>query len=258
MSMARKAGSEAAATNTERLPPRVIELRRYRLYPGARETLIDLFDRELVEPQEALGMNVLGQFRDLDDAHCFVWLRGFADMEQRAKALARFYGGPVWAAHRDEANATMINSDDVLLLRPSLGSGLTLASRTRADIEAEGTSSGLILSTVCHVRPNGEGELAEFFEAEMRPRLKAAGATVLATLVTERSANTFPRLPVRERESVFVWLSGFPDAASYAAHVGRLAKCRDWTGTVLPELARRTWRAPEEARLAPTARSLIR
>ena len=32
--------------------------------------------------------------------------------------LAAFYDGPVWRAHRDEANATMIDSDDVLLLRP--------------------------------------------------------------------------------------------------------------------------------------------
>jgi hypothetical protein len=44
----------------------VIELRRYALHPGERETLIELFDRELVEPQEAAGMRVLGQFRDLD------------------------------------------------------------------------------------------------------------------------------------------------------------------------------------------------
>src|SRR6185436_19195944 len=46
---------------------RVVELRQYTLHPGMRDVLIDLFDREFVETQEALGMTVLGQFRDLDD-----------------------------------------------------------------------------------------------------------------------------------------------------------------------------------------------
>jgi hypothetical protein len=38
----------------------VVEFRRYRLRPGARERLIDLFDREFVETQEAVGMKVIG------------------------------------------------------------------------------------------------------------------------------------------------------------------------------------------------------
>src|SRR5690242_5785819 len=96
----------------------IVELRQYTLHPGARETLIELFDREFVETQEACGMKVIGQFRDLDDPDRFVWLRGFPDMPARARALAAFYGGPVWKAHRNAANATMIDSDNVLLLRP--------------------------------------------------------------------------------------------------------------------------------------------
>ena len=65
--------------------------------PRARETLIGLFDRELVESQETVGVAVLGQFRDLDDPDAFVWLRGFADMDARRRGLEAFYGGPVWA-----------------------------------------------------------------------------------------------------------------------------------------------------------------
>ena len=45
----------------------IVELRQYTLHPGKRDVLIDLFDRELVESQEALGMKVIGQFRDLDN-----------------------------------------------------------------------------------------------------------------------------------------------------------------------------------------------
>ena len=47
-----------------------------------------------------------------------MWLRGFSTMDDRKAALERFYYGPVWKAHRAAANATMIDSDDVLLLRP--------------------------------------------------------------------------------------------------------------------------------------------
>src|SRR5882672_4745772 len=71
----------------------VIELRQYRLHPGKRNALIDLFEQSLVEPQEAAGMRVLGQFRDKNDADRFVWLRGFRDMPSRAEALQSFYGG---------------------------------------------------------------------------------------------------------------------------------------------------------------------
>ena len=41
-------------------------------------------------------MTVIGQFRDLDNPDSFVWLRGFADMEARKRALTGFYSGPVW------------------------------------------------------------------------------------------------------------------------------------------------------------------
>jgi hypothetical protein len=89
------------------------------LHPRKRDVLIDLFDREFVESQEALGMKVIGQFRDLDNPNRFVWLRGFRDMPSRAQSLKDFYGGPVWKAHREAANATMIDSDNVLLLHPA-------------------------------------------------------------------------------------------------------------------------------------------
>src|SRR5215510_7462902 len=95
----------------------IVELRQYTLHPGKRDILIDLFDREFIESQEAVGMTIIGQFSDLDNPDRFVWLRGFQDMPSRARALADFYGGPVWKANSKAANATMIDSGNVLLLR---------------------------------------------------------------------------------------------------------------------------------------------
>src|SRR5919106_1412698 len=96
----------------------VVELRQYTIRPGQRDVLVELFDREFVESQEAVGMQLIGQFRDLDRPDRFVWLRGFPDMERRQRGLEAFYGGPVWKAHSAAANATMVDVDDVLLLRP--------------------------------------------------------------------------------------------------------------------------------------------
>jgi hypothetical protein len=72
-----------------------------------------------VESQEALGMQILGTFRDLGDPDQFVWIRGFEDLAGRAPALQAFYSGPVLKEHRARANATMVSVDDVLLLRPA-------------------------------------------------------------------------------------------------------------------------------------------
>ena len=68
----------------------IVELRQYTLHPGKRNVLIDLFDREFVESQEALGMKFIGQFRNLDNPNRFVWLRGFRDMPSRVEALKDF------------------------------------------------------------------------------------------------------------------------------------------------------------------------
>src|SRR5688500_4471461 len=103
----------------------IAELRRYTLHPGQRDVLIDLFERHFIESQNEVGMEVLAHYRDLDDPDAFVWFRGFRDMASRGDALPAFYlYGAAWRTHRDCANATMIDSDDVLLLREARpGSG---------------------------------------------------------------------------------------------------------------------------------------
>ena len=60
-----------------------------------------------------------GPFIDLEDPNNLVWLRGFTSIDARRRALECFYDGPVWNAQKDAANATMINSDNVLLLQPT-------------------------------------------------------------------------------------------------------------------------------------------
>jgi hypothetical protein len=164
----------------------IVELRRYTLREGRRDELIDLFDREFVETQEELGMAVLGQFRDLDRPDQFVWLRGFADMPSRKAGLSAFYSGPAWAAHGPAANATMLDSDDVLLLREIVA--VPVYDRAAADPET-------VLYATIWYWPGPFPDPAE------RPQ------DTLALLRTEYAGNDFPGLPIREGEHALVWLT---------------------------------------------------
>ena len=190
----------------------IVELRQYTVHPGKRDVLIDIFDREFIESQEVVGMKVIGQFRDLDDPDRFVWLRGFRDMTSRAQGLQDFYGGPVWKQHRDDANATMIDSDNVLLLRPSRPrSGFSPVASKRPPRGSHEVGSGLVVASVYAVDEASSAAYIDYVEDELRPALTDLGAALLAYFVTESSANNFPALPVREGEHVFTWFAGFPD-----------------------------------------------
>lgn len=217
--------------------------------------LIDLFDREFVESQEALGMRIVGQFRDLDAPERFVWIRGFSDMVSRAEGLAAFYGGSVWKAHRDAANATMVDSSDVLLLRPAR-TGFTLP-RDRPPIDAERPSS-LVVATIYYRNEPVDEEFIAFFERDVRPLMRETGANVLATFQTEPAENTFPALPVRTGEHVFVSFASFENAECHRDHVRRLADSTRWNADVFPTLRAALKDPPEQLRLGPTTRSLLR
>ncbi|GAA1614913.1 NIPSNAP family protein [Catellatospora bangladeshensis] len=237
----------------------VVELRQYTLHPGRRDVLIDLFDREFVETQEAAGMTVLGQFRDLDDPDRFVWLRGFDGMPRRAQALGRFYGGPVWKAHRDQANATMIDSDDVLLLRPvAAGSGFPAPATPRPPAGRTAAPPSLVLATLYYRDRPFDEAFVDFFDRRVRPVLAETGAAPLACLQTEHADNDFPALPVRTGENVFVWFARFGGPADLDDHQRRLRSSARWQEQVWPALSAMLSGAPQQLRLAPTARSLLR
>jgi len=237
----------------------VLELRRYALHPGARDTLIRLFDKEFVETQEAVGMRIVGQFRDLDEPDRFVWVRGFADMASRAQGLAAFYGGPVWKAHAAEANATMVDSDDVLLLRPvDADAGFRLPDLARPPAGTTEGPESLVVATVCHRAAPVDEDFLGFFHRDVAPVLVGTGGAPLARLQTEYAENTFPALPVRTGEHVFVWFARFTGEDAYRDHADRLAQHAEWPDRILPELLSRLSAAPQRLRLAPTARSLLR
>lgn len=235
----------------------IVELRQYTLHPGRRDALVDLFEREFVEPQEDAGMRVIGQFRDLDAPDRFVWMRGFPDMATRARALSAFYDGPVWRTHRDAANATMVDSDDVLLLRPAAPASGFVLDGARAAIDAAAPPAGLLVATLYAFDAEVDVDFLDFFARRLRPAFAEAGARIVASFVTESAANTWPRLPVREDEYVFAWFARFRDPAAHAAYRAALVAQPGWRELAVA-LGRHLQGPPQVLRLAPTARSLLR
>jgi hypothetical protein len=235
----------------------IVELRQYTLHPDKRDDLIELFDREFVETQEALGMTIIGQFRDLNNPDRFVWLRGFRDMPSRARALGDFYGGPVWKKHSAAANATMIDSDNVLLLRPARsGSGFALR-RDRPSFGVKAVHKGFVVATIYYFETPVTDDFLSFFQNKLKPVIEGAGASIPAYFVTEASANTFPKLPVREGENVFVWFATFRDQSAYEDLITRLNRMPQWQNELSKDLKRRLKREPEVLKLSPTERSQL-
>lgn len=223
----------------------IVELRQYTLKPSQRDVLIELFEREFIESQEALGMEICGTFRDADDPDRFVWLRGFPDMDRRAQSLAAFYGGPVWKAHREAANATMVDSDNVLLLRPAWDTS-ALSVGERAPPETAAVSNGLVTANICYFERPVPASLIEIFRRTSASFIDAvSGARVVGVFVREPGPNSFPALPVRQGENVLVWFILTADANACP------------TISLPAEITSSIVKPVETLRLLPTARSRL-
>lgn len=236
----------------------VVELRQYTLYPGKRDTLIAMFEDKFIESQQDVGIEVIGQFRDINDPNRFVWLRGFDGMEARRKALTDFYYGPVWQANRNQANPLLYDNDNVLLLHPAtVGSGFAVDADKRPARGRKPARNDFIVSTIYYFEQEVPAAFVAQFDTELKPLFEKSGARVLARYVSEKSPNTFERLPVREQDNVFVWFAGFADRRAYDRYLEVLAGDERWSGTLFAAVNKALQRPPETLMLQPTPRSLV-
>jgi hypothetical protein len=151
----------------------------------------------------------------------------------------------------------MIDSDNVLLLRPaSPASGFELEHARRAEPGSTAQREGILVATIYHLGKTAGADFANFFEREIQPHVTKAGASVLASFLTETHPNTFPRLPVRENANVFVWFSRFPDREAYEKYAVAADASMRQRG-VRTKLAELTQGSPEVLLLSPTPRSLL-
>ena len=153
----------------------------------------------------------------------------------------------MWKAQRHEANALIVDSDNVLLLKPGTGSVTTMTlGRT-----------GVVRVAIHRLRSVDPLAFAAFFAARMQPLTTAAGGQVAATLITEDAENNFPRLPVREGDSVFIWIARFHDIAAERAFSQKLAAATGWRDGIADALLPALMQKPEVLRLVPSSAMLI-
>jgi hypothetical protein len=216
----------------------VLELRQYTIKSGMRERLPALFRDHFAAAQEAVGARILGTFFDLEDPDRFVWLRGYADMATRGRALPAFYGSEVWKQHRGAANAAIVDSDNALLLHALPGAAF--AGPLRAD--------GVLRVSVQALSCVDASAFARWFGERVVPLVTGCGADVAARYVSERQPNNFPALPVRD-DAAFVWFAGFPDVGAERAFGSALAAKSGWRDDCPAEILPALMRKPEVLRL---------
>jgi hypothetical protein len=199
----------------------VIELRRYRLKAGTRAQFARCFESWFPDAFQQLGAITFGHFVERAQADRFTCLRGYRDMAARLTINEAFYDGPVWAEHKARLNAMLVDSDDVLLLRP-LHAGSAPPALPAVDPLAEAHGAqGIAVAHVVKLAPQARARASAAAEACFAC-YHGRGVTELGVLATLDVPNDLARQPIRSDGHYLVWLGMLRDEAALA---GLRAQC---------------------------------
>jgi hypothetical protein len=211
----------------------VIELRRYTIKKGEREHFAQYFDTYFPEVLEQLGTIIFGEFFERKNPSAFTWIRGFHSMDDRAIANAVFYYGPVWKEHKSTMNNLLIDSDNVLLLRPLTPERGLIILPAVDPITEVNDARGIAVAQIFAVQANSVEEFAKEAEATFA---------------------SYPQLPIRTDGPYLVWLGILKDNQMLKNEFTPLAE-RSLPALSATGLIRGT---PELVVLDPTHRSRLR
>jgi hypothetical protein len=231
----------------------VIEFRRYIIKEGEREHFAEYFESYFPETFQQMGAIAFGQFFERRNPVVFTWLRGFKNTDARAIINAGFYYGPLWREHSSTMNNLLVDSDNVLLLRPlSPEHGIPVLPAVDPVRETKG-AQGIVIAQIFAVKPNSVDAFVQQAEAAFAA-YRAAGAREAGVLVTLDVPNNFPQLPVRTDGPYLVWLGIVKDNKMLETQFTPLAE-RSLQSLSATGLLRS---APELVILNPTRRSRLR
>jgi hypothetical protein len=183
----------------------VIEFRRYTVKQGEREHFADYFESYFPEAFQQMGAIAFGQFFERKNPVAFTWMRGFKNTDARAIINAGFYYGPLWREHASTMNGLMVDSDNVLLLRPlTAARGVPVLPAVDPIKERKG-AQGVVVAQIFALKPNSVDAFARQAEKTFAS-YRAAGAREAGVLITLDVPNNFPQLPVRTDGPYLVWL----------------------------------------------------
>src|SRR5258708_8774378 len=168
-------GNQRGVPGMRREGFQVVELRRYITKEGERDHFVRTFESYFPEAFQQLGAIAFGQFLERGNPASFFWLRGFKDIDARAIVNAAFYYGPLWKEHRTEMNDRLVDSDNVLLLRPlSPERGIVVLPALDPIREADG-AHGVAGAPIFSVRGASVGTIAKEAETAFAGPPAAAG-----------------------------------------------------------------------------------
>ncbi len=231
----------------------VIEFRRYTIREGERQHFAQYFESYFPEAFEQLGAIALGHFFERKNPTTFTWMRAFHSMDDRAKINALFYYGPLWREHARTLNNLMVNSDNVLLLRPlSPETAVRVLPAVDPVTEPDG-AHGVVVAEIFALKPNAVDQFASAAKPTFAS-YRNAGMREVGVLVTLDAQNNFPQLPIRTDGPYLVWLGIIIDDkkldTAFSPLAERSSKSLFATGLLRAE--------PEIVILDPTRRSRLR
>lgn len=231
----------------------VLEFRRYSIKEGEREHFAQYFDAYFPEALQQLGTIVAGDFFERKNSSGFTWIRGFHTLEDRAVVNAQFYAGSVWKEHKKTMNDLIVDSDNVMLLRPlSPERGIPILPAVDPIVEANGVQ-GIVVAQIFAVKADSVEAFAKAAEPTFAS-YRAAGVREAGVLVTLDVPNNYPQLPIRTDGPFLVWLGVLKDKQMLENEFNRLAE-RSLQSLSATGLIRG---APESVVLDPTRRSRLR
>ncbi|HEX6929251.1 MAG TPA: NIPSNAP family protein [Gammaproteobacteria bacterium] len=230
----------------------VIELRRYTIRDGERGNFARHFESHFPEAFQQLGAIAFGEGFERGNAEWFTWLRGFRNMPARAEVNTAFYYGPLWKEHRNTLNGLMLDSDNVLLLKPvSEKHRIPVLPAVDAVAERDG-AHGVIVLQLFALKADGVDSFLHQAK-DLFGRYREAGIRDAGLLATLDEPNNFPQLPVRTDGPYVAWIGIAKDEAMLAAFkelAARLQPAFAATGQLRGE--------PELVILDPAPRSRLR
>jgi hypothetical protein len=230
-----------------------VEFRRYTLKEGEREHFAQYFDTYFSDAIQQLGAIVAGDFFERKNPSGFTWIRGFHTLEDRAVANAQFYAGSVWKEHKKTMNDLIVDSDNVMLLRPlSPERGIPILPAVDPIVEVNG-AQGIVVAQIFAVKAGSVEAFAKAAESTFAT-YRAAGAREAGVLVTLDVPNNYPQLPIRTDGPFLVWLGVLKDSQILENEFNPLAE-RFLQSLSATGLIRGT---PESVVLDPTRRSRLR
>lgn len=231
----------------------VVEFRRYQIIEGERENFARCFETFFPEAFQQIGAIAFGQFFERGNPTGFTWIRGFKNTDARGTGNAAFYYGPLWKEHASTMNDRLIDSDNVLLLRPlSPDRGIPVLPAVDPVSEADG-AHGVVVAEIFPVKEGSVDAFAREMEATFAA-YRGAGIREAGVLVTLDGRNTFPQHPVRTDGPWLVWLGIAEDDRFLETRFAPLAE-RSLQSPPAEGLLRGK---PEILVLDPTGRSRLR